>query len=159
MELLHNEYVEKISEEYPGVEIELKDDGFIYHFYSDNERIQPSHHKSEKGIEYKKLYLRPDDKMIVNLPVEYCKLLYLIAGCKIDDGVVFSPLVDFHMEYYDVQGILYETDYKVRVNINVESLSEVEHSDEEVNATDESNADWEEYLYNVTYELEPIVAE
>ena len=155
----YNEYVEKFSEEYPDVGIELKDYGFDYHSYYDKQRIRFVHRKSEKGIEYKKQYLRPDDKMIFNLPEEYCKFLYLIAGCKIDEEFVFSPSVDFHIEYYDIQGILYENDYKVSVNINVERLSEVEHSDEGITNMEVSNADLEDHLYNVTYELESIVAE
>ena len=157
----YNEFVEKISEEYPSIDIEIIDDGFIYHPYIDidKRRSKIVHYKSTEGIEYKKLYLRPDDKMTISLPKEFCKLLYIIAGCKIEEQFIFNPTIDFHIKYDDVQGITYNEDYKVRVNINVESISEIKYSDANADNTDESNTDFEDYLYNVVYEIEPMLVE
>ena len=154
----YEEYISQIAQIYSDANIETFSDGFQYSVSYDFKD-----YRIEDDLQINKPYLLRGESFSINIPKEYCKLLYLLAGGVIDDELDYQPLIPVKIEYTDLQGKKYVYSYELLVSIDSHNFltndTESKPEDDIENDTDqEETMDEidEEYLIDISYKIEEV---
>lgn len=105
------DYVREITQYYDENEFEINDNSFDIKY----DETTFSYSISDKDFIINKPYLLSGESFKINIPEEFCQLLYCLNCCTNRD-YSWQPTIHLKMSYLDLQGNEYTYDYELIVN-------------------------------------------
>lgn len=115
----YTDYIREITQYYDENEFEINDNSFDIKY----DETTFSYSISNKDFIINKPYLLSGESFKINIPEEFCRLLYYLNRCTNGD-YGWKPAIHLKMSYLDLQGNEYTYDYELIVNTEMTPSNE-----------------------------------
>lgn len=110
----YKNYIQEITRYYRESDIEINDNNFEINVDGNTFKYSACY----DNFIIKKPFLLSGDSMNIDIPNEFCKLLYCLNVCTNGD-YGWDPAIHLQISYSDLQGIVYSNDYELLIKTEI----------------------------------------